>query len=261
MGKRHYKKRLKVKLKKETVYTILALGLLVTGLLGFLSFTQSGEVLVFTYGEQQKYFGSLSLLFPITLILFGFLFLRFKKFWLSKPHVAIGFVISFLSLLALLKTGAIGQRLFQILSDILGQTGTDLVYIAGLFVGIVVFFNTSLDELMEGAVFVLNNIPRFVPRKFVSLFKKKKFATDKPMAIKQMMIKGGQKETAAIANDGKGPTVIKKEPVLISDKLVSNVMTDGGVWQYPSLSLLSENPGQKAERGDIKKIASTIERT
>src|SRR6266566_10096776 len=34
-----------------------------------------------------------------------------------------------------------------------------------------------------------------------------------------------------------------------------------GVWEYPPLSLLSEAPGQKAERGDIKNIAGTIEKT
>src|SRR4029079_7773834 len=43
--------------------------------------------------------------------------------------------------------------------------------------------------------------------------------------------------------------------------LVTNILETGGVWDYPPLSLLSDTPGQKAERGDIKKIASTIEKT
>ena len=45
------------------------------------------------------------------------------------------------------------------------------------------------------------------------------------------------------------------------DKLVSNKMRGGLIWQYPPLSLLEDSEGRKAERGDIKKIASIIEET
>ena len=37
--------------------------------------------------------------------------------------------------------------------------------------------------------------------------------------------------------------------------------TGNGIWEYPSLSLLNESPGAKAERGDINKIARKIEET
>src|SRR5574337_199984 len=48
---------------------------------------------------------------------------------------------------------------------------------------------------------------------------------------------------------------------MISDKLVSNALTTSGIWEYPPLSLLSDIPGQKADRGDFKKVASIIEKT
>ncbi|KKR71076.1 MAG: segregation ATPase, FtsK/SpoIIIE family protein, partial [Candidatus Levybacteria bacterium GW2011_GWC2_40_7] len=61
----------------------------------------------------------------------------------------------------------------------------------------------------------------------------------------------------------------RKQPTVASqsadqfpeDKLVSNKMRGGLIWQYPPLSLLEDSEGRKAERGDIKKIASIIEET
>ena len=52
-----------------------------------------------------------------------------------------------------------------------------------------------------------------------------------------------------------------KKDTFLSDKLVSNPAGDGKVWEYPPLSLLSESQGQKAERGDVNKVAKTIEET
>ncbi|MBI2442589.1 MAG: DNA translocase FtsK [Candidatus Levybacteria bacterium] len=44
--------------------------------------------------------------------------------------------------------------------------------------------------------------------------------------------------------------------------LIGNAISGAdGIWEYPPLSLLNEAPGQKADRGDINKIASIIEKT
>ncbi|MGH9856322.1 MAG: DNA translocase FtsK, partial [Acidobacteriota bacterium] len=50
---------------------------------------------------------------------------------------------------------------------------------------------------------------------------------------------------------------------ILPEQLVSNLLggTTTGVWEYPSPSLLSEDPGVKADRGDVNKTASTIEST
>src|SRR5579872_264676 len=127
------RKKLKMKLRKETIYTIFALGFLVAGLLCFLSFTKSGDVFISVNDTLIKYFGSMRFLFPFVFLFFGMFFLRLKVF-ISKPHVAIGYTIAFASLTGLLQAGSVGMRLFNILATILGTAGTELVYIAGLFV-------------------------------------------------------------------------------------------------------------------------------
>jgi len=77
------------------------------------------------------------------------------------------------------------------------------------------------------------------------------------------MIKGGSSKDFLIQQNRPTPQPPqnKKDPELLSEKLVSNALSGSGIWEYPSLTLLNEAPGQKADRGDIKKIASIIEKT
>ncbi len=50
-----------------------------------------------------------------------------------------------------------------------------------------------------------------------------------------------------------------KKPVL-ADTLAQNITGKGTVWKYPPLSLLSDKVGPPADRGDVRKSASTIEK-
>ena len=263
-------RRKKVQLRKETIYTLFALGFVVIGILQFLSFSRQGDVLVTVQQMLEQNFSSMQYLFPLVFTFMGFLFFRFK-FFLSRPHVTIGYILAFFSLVGVLKSGAVGQHMFQILSDILGNVGADLVYIAGVFVGLVVFFDTSIDELMQGLLAILNTAPKFVPSGAVSVFKTKKPVKGKELTIKQLSIadasepKINDKNKTAVFPSSKmeeKDVVVKKkdQAELISGKLVTNVL-ENGMWENPPLSLLSDSAGAKAERGDVKRIAQVIEKT
>lgn len=257
--RKHYKRRkLKVKLKKETVYNIFAFGLVLFGLLLFLSFSRSQESFALLADMLDRYFGLLGYIFPLVLILFGFLFFRLKLF-ISRPNVAIGFLLSFLSLLSLSKSGMLGLSIFQTLQEIITPIGANLVFIAGLFIGIIVLFDTSVDEIVGAVMFLGENSNRIVPSGFISFFKKKNSFGNMQ---KQITIKGGQKDVA-VSNKAAYPPVANKKEGALSEKLISNPVSGEniGIWQYPPLSMLSEMPGQKADRGDVKKIASIIEKT
>lgn len=256
MAKRHYRRRkgFKLKLRKETIYTIFSLGIILIGILLVLSFSKSGEVFTVANNLLQKYFGFTSFLFPIVLIIFGFLFLRLKLFF-SRTNVAIGFSLCFVSIVGLAKAGTVGRSLFLTLSEIITSVGADVVFIAGLFVGIIVLFDTSIDEIFSAIGFAYKNINRFFPNNFFSLFKTKRhIVMGKPIAIK-----GGQRDLTN--QSAREIAITKKEPTILSEKLVSNIMTQNGIWEYPPLSLLSDTPGQKANRGDINKTAAIIEKT
>ncbi|HSX41009.1 MAG TPA: DNA translocase FtsK [Candidatus Saccharimonadales bacterium] len=260
MARRKYHKRgkFKLKLKKETIYSLFAFGLILLGILLGLSFTRSSSSFIVIADMMAAYFGSASFLFPLVLIFFGFLFLRLKMV-ISRPHVAIGFLVLFVAWDALTKGGSVGGYLFQTVGDVISSVGAYLVYVTGIFVGLVVFFNTSFDQIVSGVTLVAQNLYRFFPGSILSLFKKKQPG----LKDKQMMIKGGEKVLPNLAREPLAAPIAvnKKEAAIISDKLVTNTLSGGGIWEYPPLSLLSEIEGQKADRGDIKRIASVIEQT
>jgi len=258
--RKHYRKsKIKFKLKKGTVYSIFAFGFIVVGLILLLSFSRNGASFIFINDLLDKYFGSVAVLFPFILIFFGFLFFRLKMF-LSGVNVSLGFLLFFLSLNALTRGGAIGKELFSVLSDILSDIGAKLVYFVGVLVGLIVFFNTSVDQILELIGRVSRNMHRLFPSSFLGFFKNKSSSEFKNTPMK---IKGGSKVIPNLSTGDPiiNSSVIKKEPPLLSDQLVSNPLSKAGMWEYPPLSLLSETTSEKADRGDIKEIAKTIEDT
>ncbi len=250
---RRYKQRLKLKLKKNTIYSIFSFGLILTGLLLLLSFSRSGGTFSRLNESLDRYFGVLSILFPFNLIFFGFLFLRLKLFF-SRPNVAIGFLIFFVSASALSRSGLIGSFLFQFLSDILTNLGAYLVYTIGVLIGVIVFFDTSMDEIISSILFIKNNVSRIFPISIFSVLKTKKG----PVVRKQMTIKGMEGSSVKAAPT---PVIVKKDVPVIPDTLAVNSKGQTQIWEYPPLSLLPEGTSQKAERGDVNKIAATIENT
>ncbi len=256
-SRRHYhKSKFKVKLKKNTVYSIFAFGVVLTGVLLGFSFTKSGPSLVVINDYMRAYFGVLAFLLPIFLIILGFFFLRLKMF-ISQPNVSIGFFILYLSLLGIGKAGGIGEYLNQLIAEVLGNFGAFAVYLVGVFIGLIVLFDTSMDELAEIFGAILNFLPKLFPSSVLGFFQKKPI---NKLGDSQMVIKGMDKD---LSKDIKinSNTPIKKEETLISDKLVVNNPGKPGVWKLPPLDLLSADSSQKADRGDVKKIAAKIEET
>lgn len=257
--RKHYRRsKLKIKLKKGTIYSIFAFGFIVAGIILLLSFTKNGSSFILINSAMQNYFGSVAFLFPFVLIFFGFLFLKLRLF-LSGINVSIGFLLFFLSLTAIIRGGMVGRELFGILSDILTDIGASIIYFAGVLVGLIVFFNTSVDQIVDFLSLIFKNIHRLFPTKFFGFFKNKSSTgfNDKPMKIKGGKALPNLSTDAPIINS----SAIKKEPPLLSDQLVSNSLTRAGIWEYPPFSLLSEGTSQKADRGDVKKVATTIEKT
>jgi S-DNA-T family DNA segregation ATPase FtsK/SpoIIIE len=256
--RKHYRKRgARLKLKKGTVYSIFAFGLIVLGIILLLSFSKNGSSFILMNDLLVRYFGNIAFFFPFVLIFFGFLLFKLKIF-LSGLNVSLGFLLFFLSLDALTRGGAVGTELFKILSDVLTDVGAELVYFAGILVGLIVFFNTSVDQIVNFISRISRNLHRLFPSQFLGYFKNKNSGFKET----PMKIKGGNK---VIPNMSAAPIInsasIKKEPPLLSDQLVSNSLTKAGLWEYPPYSLLSESTSEKADRGDIKLIAAKIEKT
>jgi S-DNA-T family DNA segregation ATPase FtsK/SpoIIIE len=258
------RKPFKLKLKKKTIYTIFGIGSFIVGAFLLLSFTQNGESAVAIYSTLTEKFGALAFFVPFIFFFLGFLFLHLK-FYLSRLNVTIGYLLLFVSLLSISRSGTVGSQIFTILEEILTTAGADIVFIGGLLVGCIVFFDTSIDEVIQAFGAIGSTLNRLIPRRLFGGNREAKLGIDRN---KEMKIKGGNHKEES-ANPTKAlpatPPQInqKKEIEMLPEKLVTNMLGQGaaGVWEYPSLSLLSDVPGKKAERGDINKIAATIEKT
>ncbi len=254
MGKKRgkYGKRgkFKLKLKSNTIYTVFGFGSIAAGALIFLSFLGSGTSMEFLNNFIRQYFGWLSFFLPVVFILFGFLFFR-SKFPLSRPNVFTGFLILYFSAVILFRSGYVGQMLFASIAEVITPVGTFLIFLVGIFIGLIILFDTSVDEILKGLSASKKTGGKLLP---LGAFKKK---TD-PLSGKQMTIKGD-------VQINKGPMLtgnnVKKDGPLISEKLVSNTLSSGLIWEYPPLDLLAETEGGKADRGDVKETATIIERT
>jgi S-DNA-T family DNA segregation ATPase FtsK/SpoIIIE len=256
------KKPLKLKLKKKTVYTIFSLGFFLVGFLILLAIIHTTDSTMTISNWARDKFGSLAILFPFALFFFGFLFMRLKMY-LSQVNVTVGYLLIFISLLGLTRSGVVGLQIFSILEQIITTAGADLVFIGGLLVGTIVFFDTSIDEIVEMLGNIGDTFNRLIPRKLFSQAKSDKPSLDKS---KPLAIKGGvqpKEEIIQPLKENAPPPPKKGDQEILPDKLVSNLLggAPSGVWEYPSPSLLSDDQTKKADRGDVNKTASTIEKT
>ena len=130
-----------------------------------------------------------------------------------------------------------------------------------------ILLNTSLDRLVnfilmgiQGAIEIIKSaFQSFGKNKETSLFAKDtlkiKGQADDKMLIKAPIVPPPMKEKSA-SMDGK---TSGKEPLKISSAI--NTQQSIAMWDHPPLSLLSDGPGQKADRGDVRRNANTIEKT
>lgn len=249
---RRYRRRsiFKLKLKKETVYTLFSLALIIFSALALLSFTRNGLFLIKLNNALIKNFGWGALLFPINLMLIGLFFTQLKLA-IARPNVVVGFSLTLLSLMGLTNAGVIGQSIFVNLEDLITGIGAAFVLLLGVIVGIVVLFNTSIDRILKALVNIYSYCYRFLDQNLIIPFLKKK---QKPLFVRDNNL-----FTKKTFQEEKKPE--KSVTGELGTNIVANLPTEAGIWEYPPLTLLSDIPAQKAERGDIKHNAAIIEKT
>ena len=190
---------------------------------------------------------------PIVFLLSG-LVLTKAKWAFAQTNVLLGFilvVVSFSSMLAAVRFnagGTIGQTFWRELSSFITPLGAAALLVLVFLIGLVVLFNTSLQQILGIFVWIFN----IAQKVFKSIFQRPRTFEAKHIPIK---VSGVDDRPLA-----KPMQKIQKEPV-IADVLVQNVAGQSKVWKYPPLNLLSDKVGSAAERGDVKRNASIIEKT
>lgn len=267
--KRRKRNQLKIVIPPKTMNSVGAVILMMMGVLTIVSFSGQGSLLQKINTLLTREFGLAMLFVPFVFISAGLATLRAKWSW-SKPHVLLGTLLMMLSTLVVGKTGEIGDALFANFSTLLTPVGTIFTFLAVGIVGFLVMTQWSLVELF----------------KFLSKKKTDKEAKDeagglfddkkKGFNLQQLKIPGmkkgfevndGRKEDEPVEEEIKEKTPLKasgKKPVEGRNLLKQTAVipkTTPVLWEYPPLDLLSDKPGGKAQRGDVKSNAQIIENT
>ncbi len=254
MAKKHSKHRLdkrgfKLKLKRETVFSISQIFFFALAGLILISFSRQGAILLKFNDLLITYFSWSSIFLPFIFLSFAFLVSK-TKFVLGQPNVIVGGLLLFISIMSIGKAGVVGLNAWEGISALVTGVGAGIILVGTSLVGIIVLFNTSIQQVFKTISEMLKSAGIYV-------------YGQKPMVIggKPALSKSSFQMPMANNKPITVPTnpELPKEP--LEQKLVSNIPGEEKIWKYPSIDLLMEASGGKADRGDIKGNAGIIEKT
>lgn len=261
MAKRHHrrlksKKAYKVRLKPATILSIVQIIFFSMAALVMISFARSGLILVTINDFLISIFSWTTIFLPFILISFAFLVSKFKN-PLAQPNVIVGILIFFISLTSISRAGLAGRSSWEGMSTLITPVGAFIVLFGIGIVGLVILFNTSLDQVVGFFAKIFKQYGLRGPnigKRFSALGKGK-----------LKVIGGGSASpSTAPARVQNFPLDLKAKPKTegaLEEKLISNIPGEDKMWKYPTVDILTDALGGKADRGDIKGNAAIIEQT
>ena len=268
-SKRKYHKRTKfgVKLKKQTVFTVAAIWLWLFALLIFLSFFGQGDMLTVLRDALSSHIGWVMYPLPIFLISLSTLFFKVKSD-LGNQNIPMGMGILIIGLLGLTRSGDLGMMLGETTAEAIAPEGAILLFLGVMLIGVIVLFNTSLDHFMN---FILGGIQTIM--EWVTQAGKKGTRDDLkifPTSSEKLKIRSMDDDSKPVIKAPMTPppvpskTEADAKTKLSGDLKINQPLAlsqEMKLWEFPTLSLLSDGPGDKADRGNMKENVNVIEKT
>ncbi|MGB9707084.1 MAG: DNA translocase FtsK, partial [Microgenomates group bacterium] len=248
MARGRRRKPFKLKLKKATVYTFSSVTLFALAGLIILSFSRQGKFLAKLWLILTHYFGWGIIFIPFLLILAGLMLSRLQ--WrITQPNVLVGGIILLISFISLTKAGVVGFEIWQNLAVFLTNLGAVLVLLGFIFIGFVITFETSLEEILLFTASLFSSLKKGL--EVIKKFSERKKIQPSPV-LRKVIISPSQEEA---------PKSKKVEAEFGGQPKAREPLIEGQIWKYPPLDLLADRVSGKAERGDINKNAEIIEKT
>jgi S-DNA-T family DNA segregation ATPase FtsK/SpoIIIE len=237
----------KIKLKKETLYSVATLCLFALGLLTIVSFSRQQIILTKLNLLLFAYFGWGAFFLPFLIILSGLMLTKLK--WkICQPNVFVGSFLLFVSFLSLTRAGIFGRNLWYTISSYISQLGAFFLALGASVIGLTVLFDASIEDVI---LFSLDFIRK-------TRLKLQKIKAPKPLfdKSKPLLRVTGQEE---ISQKSKEQSSLKTPSSGSPAPLVTNLPAQEQIWEPPPLSLLADKVSAEADRGDIKQNAASIE--
>jgi S-DNA-T family DNA segregation ATPase FtsK/SpoIIIE len=249
----------KLKLKPKTIMAMSTFGSFLLALVTLASFAAPTSFLSFWRDYLFTNLGTAAILTPVILGLSG-LVLHKVKWRIGQMNVLVGLITIMVAIMGLLGAvservgGTLGVFIWTQLVEILSAPISVGVLLAILGVGIVVMLQASFSQIVSffGALFGFTKSVGSVAGKGVGVLGK---ANQFIPRVGEIKLRGIDEPVAP-----KMPARPLPKEAIVAETLVQNVAGQSKVWRYPPLSLLSDKGGAPADRGDVKKNASIIER-
>lgn len=255
-GRRIDKRGFKLKLKRDTMFSISKISFFGIAALILISFSRQGAALIWFNNILVTYFAWSAIFLPFLFLAFAFLVSK-TKFVLGQPNVIVGGLLFFVSIMSLGRAGVIGTSAWEGISSLVTGLGAVVVLLGTALVGLIVLFNTSIDQVIKYFATLFKGASGYVYGGSAVNSQMKIVGMQTPLSKSPLKVVGGQPQPNI--NGAKAAPSAPKEP--LEQKLVSNVPGEELIWKYPSFDLLTEVEGGKADRGDIKGNAAIIEKT
>jgi S-DNA-T family DNA segregation ATPase FtsK/SpoIIIE len=245
----------KLKLKKQTVYSMVAIGLAAGAALSAISlFSPRGGALLKINTVINTYFGWTAVIFPAILLLTAALVSQIKASF-AKMNFVAGIIIIWLSIAGITTAGIVGFEVWKFI-EIIFPIGflVLLILFFGMLFGASIAFNISIGDWINKVITAATHIFKAFKSFFTFNFKKK------PEMIKDAQV--NREQSIAVK-----PVVQTSVPMVkpIQNELMTAQNENNGgavtLWEYPPLDLLSDSPIGQADRGDPNHYANVIEKT
>ncbi len=275
MAKRKRKKRRsrkpKLHLSGATIQSVLAVIFIAVGLLIMVSLTGQGKLLNAVYQSLSRAFGASYFFLPFLFIAAGLMFVNIKANF-TKPNVLLGTSFTFVGFMGAFHTGYLGESTYQNVANLLADAGAYILFIALMISGLFILAQMSWADLVDLMSLLKPKAKSRLSTKdkdrSAQDFEKKSLFHLPRLSLPKLRSKPKEKinpPTSAVEQK-ETPAVISSAPKTsqlesaLNDSLTVPAASKI-VWQYPPLSLLKNNAGGQADRGDVKKNSDIIEST
>jgi S-DNA-T family DNA segregation ATPase FtsK/SpoIIIE len=241
------KRSFNLRLKKNTVYSIVQVLFFIFAALVLVSFARRGLILVRFNDLLISSFSWATFFLPFIFLCLALLVSKVKT-PLGQPNVVVGSLLFFISIATMGRAGTVGKAAWEGTTSLITPAGSFIILLGTTIVGIIILFNTSIDQVIALFAKMFGQIKRYTvgDKTFQQGFGKT-----------PLKVMGGGTYT----QPGAKKEVVPAGKEALTAKLVSNIPGENKVWKYPDMDLLSDAETGKADRGDIKGNAAIIEKT
>lgn len=255
----------KFKLKPDIVLSIISVVLwLIAGLI-VISFSGQGSILNWIQTRLRDTLGVATLVLPFLFVSAG-LMVSQVNWRAASPNVFWGGVFVFVSFLGLSRGGSAGSEVFNNIATLIHPIGAVMFLGAVGIIGFMIMSETAISELLQFLAKITQGLTKIKPKSGDKPVSEdfKITGADQDSIKDEIKIKGNESETTQFKTTNAKPKLDKQVEDNTSTELSSAIATANdpnkkSIWQQPPLSILSQSSGGKADRGDLKKNAATIE--